>query len=886
MDIDKVLTEYDAMFGVNSLEEIEAFLSEKISEAEAESDNDSKLTLLNEQMGFYRDISKKEKCLECCKKNMELLDEMGLAGTAEYATSLLNVANAYRAFGLHNESLEYHKKVEEIFLNRLPENAFAFASLYNNWSLLYQEMGEFENAARMLKKAKRVVDLYKDAKIEQATTRTNLAATLLALCKNEDYDDRYNEAIKYLEEALAIFEADGGKNSHYSAALATKGDALYMKKDFGDAASYYKRSMEELFLHVGKTDAYMRVEEKYNMAIKQQDVTAKEDLKDNQREEIEKNDIQDKQNNEKTQQDDLRPCRVTDKQIRVKDKTNIACKQYDLACISGKFKNNLDRCEAFYEKYGVPMIHEKYSEYEGCIAVGMVGDGSDCFGFDDDISTDHDYGLGFCMWLDAETFEKIGSSLQNDYEELLQENGAKFLKEHGENETAFSQEFLSNRRGVFEITAFYENILGLPYDNENLFILTEENKLALAVNGRVFRDDEGVFTKIRQYLKSYYPEKIWRYRLAEKLHDFSQYAQSNYARMMARKDYVTSGLCISKGVESAMDIAYILNRQYAPYYKWKRKGMETLPRLKQIIPLLDKISTTGNQSAAWENYTYSADSINKDDEIITSFELVAMEILNEIKRQNAAYGDFSDDNKLESEDDLFLEKYVSLIAGEKRNLLQTKGEEYMLEKGTQNINREALIKRIVKHEWKQFDKTKNEGGRADCQDNWNTFSIMRKSQYMAWNDDLLSSYLNDLLEAENAGWNLITEKYARMMESTAPDKYAELKDSLPKRSEKRLAIQEEIIKIQVGWMEEFAKKYPKLSGNARVIHTSEDTEFSTSYETYLRGELYTYSENTLMLYGRYIVDLSRKNKNLAYMIMENTVHLYGYESVDEAEKRM
>ena len=867
MDIDKVLTEYDAMFGVNSLEEIEAFLSEKISEAEAESDNDSKLTLLNEQMGFYRDISKKEKCLECCKKNMELLDEMGLAGTAEYATSLLNVANAYRAFGLHNESLELHRKVEEIFLNKLPENAFAFASLYNNWSLLYQEMGEFENAARMLKKAKRVVDLYKDAKIEQATTRTNLAATLLALYRDKQDDEKYNEAMKYLEEALAIFEEDGGKNSHYSAALAAKGDALYMKKDFGNAASYYKRSMEELLRHVGETDAYMRVQEKYNMAVKQLDVVDKTD-----------DDI--------NKQVDLTPCKVTDKQIKAKGEEGVACKQYDLACISGEFKNNLDRCEAFYEKYGVPMIHEKYPEYEGRIAVGMVGDGSDCFGFDDDISADHDYGIGFCMWLDKDTYEKIGSSLQADYEDLLQENGAKFLKEHGENETAFSQEFLAGRRGVFEITAFYENILGLPYDNENLFILTEENKLALAVNGRVFRDDEGVFTKIRQYLKNYYPEKIWRYRLAEKLHDFSQYAQSNYARMMARQDYVTSGLCISKGVESAMDIAYILNRQYAPYYKWKRKGLETLQRLKQIIPLLDKISTTGNQNAAWENYTYSADSINKDDEIITSFELVAMEILNEIKRQNAAYGDFSYDNKLESEDDLFLEKYVSLIAGEKRNLLQTKGEEYMLEKGTQNINRDALIKRIVKHEWKQFDKTKNEGGRADCQDNWNTFSIMRKSQYMAWTNDLLISYLNDLLEAENAGWNLITEKYARMMESTAPDKYAELKDSLPKRSEKRLAIQEEIIKIQVGWMEEFAEKYPKLSGNARVIHTSEDTEFSTSYETYLRGELGTYSENTLMLYGRYIVNLSRENKNLAYMIMENTVHLYGYESMDEAEDKM
>ena len=839
MDINKVLNEYDAMFGASSLEEIEVFLNRKISEAESDADNESKLTLLNEQMGFYRDISKKDEGLKCCRQAMELLDEMKLSGTVEYATSLLNVANAYREFGLHNESLELHRKVEEIYFDRLPENAFNFASLYNNWSLLYQEMGEFKNAAKMLKKALRVIDTYKDAKTEQATTRTNLAATLLSICKDEEDDERYDEAIKYLEEALAVYEADGGKDFHYSAALATKGDALYIKKDYQNAASYYKRSMDELARHVGKNAGYMRVEEKYNMALNQI------------------------------------------RSIKTKDASDITYNKYDLACVLEKaFQNNLDRCEVFYMEYGRRMIHEKYPEYEEKIAVGMVGDGSDCFGFDDDISADHDYGLGFCMWLDDETYEKIGSSLQGDYEELLKNNGTTFLNEHNDTEKSLSQELLAGRRGVFEINNFFENILGIPYDDENMWIFADEYKLALSVNGRVFRDDYGEFTKIRNYLMGYYPEKIWRYKLAEKIHDFSQYAQSNYARMMARKDYVTSGICISKGVESAMDIAYLLNKQYAPYYKWKRKGMEKLPRLVQIIPVLDKIALAGNQIAAWEGYTYSAENINNNDEIISCFELIAMEILKELKRQNAAYGE---DICI---DDLFLEKYVSLIAGEKRNLLQTQGEKYMLEKDSKSFDREGIIKRIVKHEWKQFDKVKNEGGRADCQDNWNTFSIMRRSQYMAWNDDLLISYLNDLLAAEAAGWNLITEKYARMMESTAPEKYVELKASLPERSRKRLAIQEEIIKIQVGWMEEFAEKYPKVSGNARVIHTSEDTELTTSYETYLRGELGTYSENTLMLYGRFIVELVRSDKNLACMIMENTVHLYGYASIDDAEERM
>ena len=202
------------------------------------------------------------------------------------------------------------------------------------------------------------------------------------------------------------------------------------------------------------------------------------------------------------------------------------------------------------------------------------------------------------------------------------------------------------------------------------------------------------------------------------------------------------------------------------------------------------------------------------------------------------------------------------------------------------MDREKLIEEIVLHEWHQFDKVKNEGGRADCQDDWNTFSIMRKSQYNAWTDELLESYLADLIEAEEKGWNLIMEKYARMMESTTPERYKELEKDLPVRSPERIAIQEEIISIQVEWMEEFADEYPKMAGNARSIHTKEDNPFNTSYETYLRGELGTYSERTLLLYGRFVVSLKQEDENLAYNIMNNTAKLYGYSSVEDAESRL
>ena len=87
-------------------------------------------------------------------------------------------------------------------------------------------------------------------------------------------------------------------------------------------------------------------------------------------------------------------------------------------------------------------------------------------------------------------------------------------------------------------------------------------------------------------------------------------------------------------------------------------------------------------------------------------------------------------------------------------------------------------------------------------------------------------------------------------------------------------------------MEEFAEKYPKMAGNARSIHTYEDSEYDTSYETYLRGELGTYSEQTFILYGRFITSLMQKGKNLAYETMSNTAKLYGYSSVEDVERRL
>ena len=86
---------------------------------------------------------------------------------------------------------------------------------------------------------------------------------------------------------------------------------------------------------------------------------------------------------------------------------------------SDKIENGIELSRKFYETYGEPMIHEKFSDYENKIAVGLVGEGSERFGFDDKYSRDHDFGAGFCMWVSTSTYDAIGKELEEEYEKII-----------------------------------------------------------------------------------------------------------------------------------------------------------------------------------------------------------------------------------------------------------------------------------------------------------------------------------------------------------------------------------------------------------------------------------------------------------------------------------
>lgn len=288
----------------------------------------------------------------------------------------------------------------------------------------------------------------------------------------------------------------------------------------------------------------------------------------------------------------------------------------------------LELSRKYYETYGREMIETKFPHIHDQVAAGLVGQGSECFGFDDVISMDHDYGPSFCIWLPREIYEQYGLQMQKAYEALPQEFmgfSARIVQEQGQ-----------GRVGVLCLEDFYRGILGcdtVPTTDEEWLSLSEEN-LATATNGVVFEDCFGRFSEIRNGLLQYYPRRVWIRKLVQSLAKAAQSGQYNYARAMKRGERIAAELALTEFIRESMKAVYLLNRRYAPYDKWMHRGMRELASCSEIGDMLNLLYTV-DPAPAWENaapedYLYH---LNTNDGRILVIEAVCNIIVQELNAQ-------------------------------------------------------------------------------------------------------------------------------------------------------------------------------------------------------------------------------------------------------------
>lgn len=268
----------------------------------------------------------------------------------------------------------------------------------------------------------------------------------------------------------------------------------------------------------------------------------------------------------------------------------------------------LELSEAFYLEHGKPMLERDFPALLPHIAVGAVGAGSECLGFDDDFSKDHDFEAGFCVFLPEETAidRKTAFALERAYAALPKE----FM--------GYKRSRLSPtggaRHGVLRLADFLSEKTGTPDGALTLrdFLYLPEQSLLEATNGTLFHDGDGKFTAIRASL-SYLPEDVRRKKMAGELLLMGQAGEYNLPRALARGDLGAAQLSATEFVKSALHFVFLLNRKYLPYYKWQFKALTALPRLSHLsAELLTLISAPANADTAARVAHHAVSSLAED----------------------------------------------------------------------------------------------------------------------------------------------------------------------------------------------------------------------------------------------------------------------------------
>lgn len=248
--------------------------------------------------------------------------------------------------------------------------------------------------------------------------------------------------------------------------------------------------------------------------------------------------------------------------------------------------NGLEEAKLLYEQRGKDMLHTCFPEYEGRIAVGLAGHGSECFGYDDKLSRDHDFEPGFCLWLTDEDDIHIGPRLSRSYRELTGSG------------TALKSAMGEKKLGVLRISDFYRRYTGCPGAPESAehWLSLPSWALAEATNGQVWQDDLGEFTAIRNTLLHGMPEDVRLKKIAARAVEMAQSGQYNYLRCLRHGEAGSAQLALTEFVRSSCSMIFLLNRRHEPYYKWVFRAMAELDKLSSLKDALEFLLLGENDS--------------------------------------------------------------------------------------------------------------------------------------------------------------------------------------------------------------------------------------------------------------------------------------------------
>ena len=504
LSVSQFYKELDNMFASHtSAQEIEKYLLNALNQSQAKANQEAtnhaeanaqalQLSVLNELMGFYRSRGEHAKNKTIIDNALDLSKKMDLAGSEAGTTTLINAATSLRAAGSYERAAEIYSQAIKESSKTLKPNDRKLAALHNNLSMLYSETGNTSEAINELNIALEILQkssIDPSTDIDIAATHTNLALAILQECSqpSESTNSKstiLNSAFEHASTSIRMYIAGNNQNQpHYTSALAGYAQVQYARKEYSDAVKAYSEALDLIAQCYGKDS------ESY--AITLENLQQAQDAEEKFTTTSAANTIQ--CNSEKSQASD-EPKPESNKTIQ-SNKTIKSIKTVKTE-YNPKIKNGMQLAKSYWQTYGKPLLElEQFKDYKNRIAAGLVGHGSECYGFDDEISRDHDFGPGFCLWLTDEDYAKIGDDLQAAYDSLPQEYAGFGSREETPRAKSCEE---SKRVGVFTIAKFFENITGFstaPSQNEpHLWLSLSEPTLAAATNGHIFADPLGEFS--------------------------------------------------------------------------------------------------------------------------------------------------------------------------------------------------------------------------------------------------------------------------------------------------------------------------------------------------------------------------------------------------------
>lgn len=610
-DTDRFLAGLDAIYEAHEAPtKAEPYLQQAMADAENAGNDAGLLTVLNEIMGFYRSQGRHDENQWIVQRAIELGLRLQLPGSEAWTTTLINAATAMRAAGRYDQAQDLYHQALESAKSTMPAHDRRLAALHNNLSMLYSETGrptlarhELETALRILETAS--TDISTD--LDAASTHTNLALVLLQetlpgngtehhpdptteagdstqspagasdatrpdhVARHTDEADRERglaEARRHASAALAIYRAGHlGHSAHYASALAGYAQVCFASADFRSSVDAYRHALAVIEECYGTDTDYYR--------------TTAANLHDAQ-----------------VALDHATPDPATPRVPSRGTATPEPGHQPPHALHTPQHPpmKGMALSRTFWEQCAKPMVERRHPRLRGRVAAGLIGHGSECYGFDNEQSHDHDFGPGCCLWLTDEDYRRFGADLQADYDALPET-----FMGYGPRESTARAQGPARRVGVFAIGDFFAGITGYraaPTDDRpHEWLMLDEATLAAATNGEVFADPLGALLSTRQGFKTM-PDDVRLSLISKRLGMIAQAGQYNLPRMLKRGDGAAAWLAVNACVEAAASLVFLINTPitagYMPFYKWRFAALRRLSgrmatRLSDVGARLERI---------------------------------------------------------------------------------------------------------------------------------------------------------------------------------------------------------------------------------------------------------------------------------------------------------